>query len=151
MNVFLCEWPLLTYFFIFQAGGLGESAVTGIVVGALLGAGLLMAFYFFRLAQFWRNISPSYSPYLASLVICCSTKDRKKLAVKTKDPCSFSYGIKLMLDSTTVHDWFCPTCHTHPTCHWPKVQFHTVLDFPEWILHMRSNNDTKGHCLGHHL
>ncbi|XP_053265266.1 atrial natriuretic peptide receptor 3 isoform X2 [Podarcis raffonei] len=28
--------------------GLGESAVTGIVVGALLGAGLLMAFYFFR-------------------------------------------------------------------------------------------------------
>ncbi|XP_036596893.1 atrial natriuretic peptide receptor 3 isoform X1 [Trichosurus vulpecula] len=29
-------------------GGLEESAVTGIVVGALLGAGLLMAFYFFR-------------------------------------------------------------------------------------------------------
>lgn len=28
--------------------GLEESAVTGIVVGALLGAGLLMAFYFFR-------------------------------------------------------------------------------------------------------
>ncbi|XP_048358668.1 atrial natriuretic peptide receptor 3 isoform X2 [Sphaerodactylus townsendi] len=28
--------------------GLGESAVTGIVVGALLGAGLLAAFYFFR-------------------------------------------------------------------------------------------------------
>ncbi|KAM6229867.1 atrial natriuretic peptide receptor 3 isoform 2-T2 [Porphyrio hochstetteri] len=28
--------------------GLGESAVAGIVVGALLGAGLLMAFYFFR-------------------------------------------------------------------------------------------------------
>nr|XP_033789154.1 atrial natriuretic peptide receptor 3 isoform X2 [Geotrypetes seraphini] len=28
--------------------GLGESAVTGIVVGALLGAGLLLAFYFFR-------------------------------------------------------------------------------------------------------
>ncbi|XP_077203047.1 atrial natriuretic peptide receptor 3 isoform X2 [Paroedura picta] len=28
--------------------GLGESAVTGIVVGALLGAALLMAFYFFR-------------------------------------------------------------------------------------------------------
>ena len=34
--------------FLFQAGGLEESAVTGIVVGALLGAGLLMAFYFFR-------------------------------------------------------------------------------------------------------
>nr|XP_020662767.1 atrial natriuretic peptide receptor 3 isoform X1 [Pogona vitticeps] len=31
-----------------SSGGLGESAVTGIVVGALLGAGLLMAFYFFR-------------------------------------------------------------------------------------------------------
>ncbi|OWK02221.1 NPR3 [Cervus elaphus hippelaphus] len=31
-----------------EAGGLEESAVTGIVVGALLGAGLLMAFYFFR-------------------------------------------------------------------------------------------------------
>uniref|UniRef100_A0A8C2RWU7 Atrial natriuretic peptide receptor 3 n=1 Tax=Capra hircus TaxID=9925 RepID=A0A8C2RWU7_CAPHI len=30
------------------SGGLEESAVTGIVVGALLGAGLLMAFYFFR-------------------------------------------------------------------------------------------------------
>ncbi|KAG8456751.1 hypothetical protein GDO86_002509 [Hymenochirus boettgeri] len=28
--------------------GLGESAVTGIVVGAFLGTGLLMAFYFFR-------------------------------------------------------------------------------------------------------
>uniref|UniRef100_A0A8C5P0A5 Natriuretic peptide receptor 3 n=1 Tax=Jaculus jaculus TaxID=51337 RepID=A0A8C5P0A5_JACJA len=31
-----------------SSGGLEESAVTGIVVGALLGAGLLMAFYFFR-------------------------------------------------------------------------------------------------------
>nr|XP_033789146.1 atrial natriuretic peptide receptor 3 isoform X1 [Geotrypetes seraphini] len=31
-----------------SSGGLGESAVTGIVVGALLGAGLLLAFYFFR-------------------------------------------------------------------------------------------------------
>ncbi|XP_036266441.1 atrial natriuretic peptide receptor 3 isoform X2 [Pipistrellus kuhlii] len=31
-----------------KACGLEESAVTGIVVGALLGAGLLMAFYFFR-------------------------------------------------------------------------------------------------------
>ncbi|XP_062984756.1 atrial natriuretic peptide receptor 3 isoform X1 [Elgaria multicarinata webbii] len=31
-----------------SSGGLGESAVIGIVVGALLGAGLLMAFYFFR-------------------------------------------------------------------------------------------------------
>ncbi|XP_019387467.1 PREDICTED: atrial natriuretic peptide receptor 3 isoform X1 [Crocodylus porosus] len=31
-----------------SSGGLGESAVTGIIVGALLGAGLLMAFYFFR-------------------------------------------------------------------------------------------------------
>ncbi|XP_073476902.1 atrial natriuretic peptide receptor 3 isoform X3 [Aquarana catesbeiana] len=30
------------------SGGLGESAVTGIVVGAFLGTGLLMAFYFFR-------------------------------------------------------------------------------------------------------
>lgn len=30
------------------SGGLEESAVTGIVVGALLGAGLLMAFYFFQ-------------------------------------------------------------------------------------------------------
>ncbi|KAG8131197.1 putative Atrial natriuretic peptide receptor 3 protein [Naja naja] len=30
------------------ACGVGESAVTGIVVGALLGAGLLMAFYIFR-------------------------------------------------------------------------------------------------------
>lgn len=39
------------FFFFSQAGGLGESAVTGIVVGALLGAGLLMAFYFFRLVQ----------------------------------------------------------------------------------------------------
>lgn len=45
------------YFSPFQAGGLGESAVTGIVVGALLGAGLLMAFYFFRLVQFI-EISP---------------------------------------------------------------------------------------------
>jgi len=43
---------LTVYFSPFQAGGLGESAVTGIVVGALLGAGLLMAFYFFRLVQF---------------------------------------------------------------------------------------------------
>ncbi|XP_026571348.1 atrial natriuretic peptide receptor 3 isoform X1 [Pseudonaja textilis] len=31
-----------------SSGGVGESAVTGIVVGALLGAGLLMAFYIFR-------------------------------------------------------------------------------------------------------
>lgn len=31
-----------------SSGGLEESAVTGIVVGALLGAGLLLAFYFFR-------------------------------------------------------------------------------------------------------
>ncbi|XP_044537422.1 atrial natriuretic peptide receptor 3 [Gracilinanus agilis] len=31
-----------------KSRGLEESAVTGIVVGALLGAGLLMAFYFFR-------------------------------------------------------------------------------------------------------
>ncbi|XP_039614417.1 atrial natriuretic peptide receptor 3 isoform X1 [Polypterus senegalus] len=31
-----------------SSGGLGESAVTGIVVGALLGTALLMAFYFFR-------------------------------------------------------------------------------------------------------
>jgi hypothetical protein len=38
--------------FLFQAGGLEESAVTGIVVGALLGAGLLMAFYFFRYGPF---------------------------------------------------------------------------------------------------
>ncbi|KAM9329775.1 atrial natriuretic peptide receptor 3 [Gastrophryne carolinensis] len=30
------------------SGGLGESAVTGIVVGAFLGTGLIMAFYFFR-------------------------------------------------------------------------------------------------------
>lgn len=37
-----------------QAGGLEESAVTGIVVGALLGAGLLMAFYFFRWELFIR-------------------------------------------------------------------------------------------------
>lgn len=31
-----------------SSGGLGESAVTGIVVGALLGTALLLAFYFFR-------------------------------------------------------------------------------------------------------
>ena len=40
--------------FLFQAGGLEESAVTGIVVGALLGAGLLMAFYFFRLGLLYK-------------------------------------------------------------------------------------------------
>lgn len=39
--------------FLFQAGGLEESAVIGIVVGALLGAGLLMAFYFFRLGPLY--------------------------------------------------------------------------------------------------
>lgn len=42
------------YVFFPQAGGLEESAVTGIVVGALLGAGLLMAFYFFRLGPHYR-------------------------------------------------------------------------------------------------
>lgn len=40
--------------FLSQAGGLEESAVTGIVVGALLGAGLLMAFYFFRLGLLYK-------------------------------------------------------------------------------------------------
>lgn len=60
------------YLFLFQAGGLEESAVTGIVVGALLGAGLLMAFYFFRLGPlfkvfkftllFWPGHSPLRDP-----------------------------------------------------------------------------------------
>uniref|UniRef100_A0ACB8EPS0 Uncharacterized protein n=1 Tax=Sphaerodactylus townsendi TaxID=933632 RepID=A0ACB8EPS0_9SAUR len=39
--------------------GLGESAVTGIVVGALLGAGLLAAFYFFRLPVSFKTWLPA--------------------------------------------------------------------------------------------
>ncbi|ETE68567.1 Atrial natriuretic peptide receptor 3, partial [Ophiophagus hannah] len=41
-------------------GGVGESAVTGIVVGALLGAGLLMAFYIFRNHSYFLPLRKKY-------------------------------------------------------------------------------------------
>lgn len=33
---------------LFQTGGLGVSALTGVIVGAVLGTAMLIAFYFFR-------------------------------------------------------------------------------------------------------
>lgn len=86
--------------FLFQAGGLEESAVTGIVVGALLGAGLLMAFYFFRLGLLYKVLKftllnclyhlPLHDPP-CDLSISCAYPESK--VVKTAKP---SVGVTLV-------------------------------------------------------